>query len=87
MAEVRLEGDRRTAAGVVGCDALREWAGDGGGDREVGRSSHIGCPLHTVKDRLLDLAHQARKRVEIEGRKASDPGEPGGNLHDDSDEV
>ena len=87
MADVCLEGKRGTAAGVVGGDALRERAGDGGGDREEGRGSHVGCPLHAVKDRLLDLAHQARKRVEVEGRKASDPGEPGGNLHDDSDEV
>ena len=87
MADVRLESELGTAAGVVSGDALRERAGDGGGNREVGRSAHVGCPLHAVKDRLLDLAHQARKRVEVEGRKASDPGEPGGNLHDDSDEV
>jgi hypothetical protein len=82
-----LESEFGTAAGVVGGDALWERAGDDGGDREVGRSAHVECPLHAIKNCLLDLAHRARKRVEIEGRKASNPGKSGDRLHDESDEV
>ena len=76
-AEHRAKGQRRTATIMVGDDVQREREGDGGHDREVGRSPHIRCPLHAGEHRFVDLAHEAEDEMKLEAREACDPGETG----------